>query len=270
MSKFVEQQTKIKSITQEEAVAKLVNVVELETETNQKIEELKVDALKEPKISRSPMQKTDKTSAKFVLNPVVKSALGMDREERQEIERQVQMRLAVLAEEGRKKGYKEGHAQGLEEGKKQAFEKFRVESEDVRKRLEDFLDSCNMAKWRIFEENERFLIELIFQIAKKVLLTDLKKDSEYLVRLTKELIEKVNARDHISIRIHPQEAARIEYLDKELHQKLPELKNIQIETSDRIPEGGCEVETLWSHITAHLEEQLVEIHKTLTTDQATG
>jgi flagellar assembly protein FliH len=130
-------------------------------------------------------------------------------------------------------------------------------------RLSSLMAELDHLKKDLYSANESFLIGLIFQISKQVLLRELSTDREYVKRLTAHVVEKIGAKDHVRIKINPQDGGLLEQLKEHLKVQIPDLKNVQIEVSEEILSGGCKVETDLSRLNASVETQLSAIEKAL-------
>lgn len=217
-----------------------------------------------------PLSPTDKERAnrnqkdkRFSLNPLLREPLSIEEEERRVIEEKVRARIAAVSEDARVKAREEGYQDGLAKGHQEAFQKFAAESVERTRAFDSMLQLAETAKVEIFRANERVLMEIIFRIAKTVALKELATDREYIVRLARELIERVGVRENIRIRIHPDDAATAEILKPGLEAHLGTLKNVTIEASPQVKRGGCMVETDWNAIDASLETQFHGLHDAL-------
>lgn len=206
--------------------------------------------------------KTRKDS-RFSLNPLLRDPLSVEEEERRAIEERVRARVSAVAEESKAKAAEQGYQDGLKKGHEEAYKKFQQEGAQRLEAFEKFLRDCETAKQEIYKANEKFLIDLIYQISKMVLLKELKTDREYLQRLAVELIEKVGVRENIRIQISPEDFESAGMLKEGLEKNLGALKNLNIESSNQIALGGCKVDTEWNAIDASIETQLKGIHDSL-------
>lgn len=201
--------------------------------------------------------------ARFKLNPLLKEPLAIEDEERRVIEEKVRARVAAIADEAREQAAAKGYQDGLKRGHQEAFQKFQTECAAHLTRIEALIQSFENARKDIFQANEHALIELIYQTARAVLLRELKSDREYVLRLAKELVERVGTRENIRIRIHPQDRESIEMLKSGLSESFGTLQNVMIEVSEQVRQGGCVVESEWNAINASVETQLRKIHAAL-------
>ena len=200
---------------------------------------------------------------RFTLNPLLRDPLSIEQEERRLIGEKVRAQVEVLALDAKIEASAEGYQEGLEKGFKEAHEKVLAEGRVDLARFSELILSFENLKGEIFAANERFLIELIFRISKMLFLKELPVDTGYLLRLAKDLISRVGAKDHITLKISPDDSKLIDQLKEGLLQSLGPLSNLNIETSSDLKLGGCLLETEWNAIDAKVETQLDGLYRAL-------
>src|SRR6185369_5596160 len=117
--------------------------------------------------------------------------LSVEEEERRAIEEKVRARVSSMSDEVKEKAHTTGYQEGLKKGYEEAFRRFQQEGAERLARFEKLLNESENAKQEIFRANERYLLELIFRIARTVLLREAKTDKELVMRLARELIDRV-------------------------------------------------------------------------------
>lgn len=222
----------------------------------------KLDSLSSPVASSGDCAGSRK-EARFNFHELVKAPLSIEEEERRVIEDRVRERVAVIEQDARNKASELGYQEGLKRGYEDAIANLRAESGHRMEQLESMLNELDQAKEEIFRANERFLMEMIFRIARMILLRELSTDQEYLLRLSRSLIERVGVRENITIRIHPDQKETIGMLRDGLEKAMGALKNLNVETSTRVRSGGCILETEWNAIDASIDNQLTGIYEAL-------
>jgi flagellar biosynthesis/type III secretory pathway protein FliH len=200
---------------------------------------------------------------RFNLSPLLRGPLSVEEEEKRALDERVRSRVAALAKEARDQARTDGYTEGLQKGYQEAFDKFRQEGVERLSKLDELLTGFEAAKVDVFRANERFLLELIFRISRMVLLKELSADKNYLLRLIRELIDRVGVRENITIRINPEELKTLSMLEKDIADNIGTLKNISIEGSKQVATSGCIVETEWNAIDATVETQLKGIYEAL-------
>ncbi len=208
-------------------------------------------------------KKTNVKDARFSLNSLLREPLSVDQEEARVIEERVQGRVRAVAEEAKQAAAAVGYRDGLAKGHEEAFLKFQQDAKDRLAMFDLLLKESEQAKQDIFKANERFLVELVYRIAKMVLLRELKTDRGYIQRLAEEVIERLGVRENIKLRINPRDAETIGSLKEDLEKSLGALQNLSVEISNQVPAGGCHVETQFNAIEANIDQILHGIGESL-------
>ncbi len=234
-------------------------------ESNQKL-----SSYQEIKKTYGPLAATDPDkksmaagNSKFALNEASRQRLHVDQEEQKKIDEKVKNRVFEMAsqaqETAKKSGYQDGLKSGYDEGMKKAREEFKAHVT----KLDRFLEACEGAKTEIIKANERLILESIFQICRMVLQKEIKQDPEYLMRLCRTLIEKLDSRENIRVQVNQADLESMSKLREYLEKTLGEMKNVNIEASTLVQAGGIVVDAQWGAIEANLEGQLKGIHDAL-------
>lgn len=212
---------------------------------------------------RRSVQQKDK---RFSLHELVRGPLSVEEEERRAIEERVNARVSAVQEEAKAKAFDVGYQDGLKKGYEEAYRQFQQEGAARLQKLDAFLSEAESAKTEIFRANERFLMELVYRIGRMITLRELSTDREYVLRLARELIERVGVRDNITLRVHPGEKETIGMLKEGLEKAIVGMKNLEIEASSQVNQGGCILETEWNAIDASVQTQLDAIYQSLIGD----
>lgn len=214
---------------------------------------------------------TDKDSnSHFKLNSTSKQLLGVEAEELSHIEDRVKTEVEARFEALKSQAYEEGFKKGEQDGAEKAQQEMRAQFEPVLQQVNALLSSFDQAREEIYNANERVMIQLVYDVAKEVLLRELKTDQDYVKRLSAAVIEKIGAKDSIRIRVNRQDYANLEQIRDFLKTQFADLKNIQIDPADDLELGGCKVETDLSQINAAVENQLHAIEASLSGTPAGG
>ena len=161
-------------------------------------------------------------------------------------------------EEGLKQGFAQGHQEGLEAGKQEGHQKYLIDMRGNINKIQELTTAYEAAKSEIYSANERVLVQIAFQVAKKVILKELSTDEQHIQRTVKDIVDRLGVKESIRIKVSPKDLYRLEIIKKELTDHFVTLKNITVEASDRV-QSGCVVETEFNVIDAQIESQLNEI-----------
>jgi flagellar assembly protein FliH len=205
----------------------------------------------------------DSKNPAFNLHPASKRSLGVEKQEKGRVEELVQAEVEERLEKLRRAAYSEGFEAGRAEGAAKAEGEHREALRPMLERFTRLLQEFDDIKKELYHANESFLIQLVFQISKQVILKDLAIDRDYVKRITASIVEKLGAKDNIRIKVSKVDAENIETIKEHLKAQIPDLRNLQIEGSDELQAGGCKVETDLSRINASVENQLAAIEKSL-------
>ncbi len=267
MTKFIRPDTKIT----EEAKPGEKRILKLDTQSQPTVQEFALPKIRklgdgDYSVTRSkfgPLAATDperldvnRKDARFSLNSLVKEPLSIATEELRVIETKVAERVSAIEDEARQRAMEFGFEEGRKQGYQEAFQRFELECKARIETFNQFLTAFEGAKTEVFRANEEFLVSLVFRIARMVILKELSTDREYVVRLAKDIIERVGLRENIRIGISAAESLTLEQMKEMLEKQLGELKNLHIEVSPKVKMGGCMVETEFNAIDAMVETQL--------------
>jgi flagellar assembly protein FliH len=204
-----------------------------------------------------------KEGGSFNLHPASKKFLGVEKQEKDHVEEIVRAEVEARVNEIREVAYREGLEMGRKEGFTSAENEYLENVRPAQEAFSKILSEFDSIKKDLYVANEAFLVQLVFQVARQVLLKELGADREYVKRLLVHVIEKLGAKDHIRIKISKQDSENIEGIKEFLKAQIPDLRNIQIEGTDELALGGCKVETDLSRINASIENQLGSLERSL-------
>jgi flagellar assembly protein FliH len=205
----------------------------------------------------------DSKNPAFNLHPASKRSLGVEKQEKSRVEELVQSEVEDRLAKLRNSAYSEGFEAGRLEGAAKAEGEHREALQPMVEHFNKLLSEFDEIKKELYHANEAFLIQLVFQISKQVLLKELSTDRDYVKRITAAIVEKLGAKDNIRIKISKVDAENLDSIKEHLKSEIPDLRNLQLEASDELVAGGCKVETDLSRINASVETQLAAIEKSL-------
>ena len=200
---------------------------------------------------------------RFSVHPIVKQASKISQIDEEEVQTKVQQEMERVQEKAYAEGFEQGKKEGYEQGKQEGYEEIRPQAQDKLNNIETLMHSFEKARNEIFHENEHFLIHMVFLIAKKLALKEIEADEHYVTRLSKELIERIGLKENLKIQVNPNDINDLQAFEENLINSLEDYKNIQVETSENMTQGGCRVTSDWSTIESNLEHQLEQLRESL-------
>jgi len=241
-------------ITSDPDASKQVRVLNQGDGAVYQVKEYEAEAIKTT--SKTPPELRD--SKAFRLNHLQGQLRQEQEKEQKAIEDEIQKALAAAKEEGLKQGFAQGHAEGIEAGKQEGLQKYLIDMRGNVAKITQLVQGFEGVKGEIYAANERILIQIAHHIAKKIVLRELSTDQEFIQRTVKDIIDRMGIKDGVRIKVAPKDLFRLENLKKELVETFTTLKNVSIESSDKV-QSGCIVETEFNVIDAQLETQFAEI-----------
>ncbi len=157
------------------------------------------------------------------------------------------------------KGVKEGLAKGLEEGRQE----YADHAQDMQQRVNDLLQATEAATGHYFTRIEERLVDFAMTIARKVVGEAAESHRDIAVELAKKAIEQATERSKIRLIVNPADLEALKEHRVDLQSVATGIKQVEIETSDRVHPGGVILESEGGSIDATIQTMLEEVHKAL-------
>lgn len=270
------------NISEDDGFNKSPRVVKTSQPVERRVQDFRMSDLKQA--SSAPAQKaftgtpsssparphaTDsRRDQRFMMSELARNALSITQEQENLIEERVTQKLQELSDQTHQVAFAQGHAEGLKKGHEEGLVEFQSESTKRLEQLDALIASMEGAKGELFESNREFLMNVVYRVSKAILLKEIAADKDYLLRLSRELVERSGLRENLTLKIHPSDAESVDMLRQGLVQSFSSLRNLSIELSEHVSAGGCILETEWGAVDASLETQLSQVLSTL--DAAKG
>ena len=164
-------------------------------------------------------------------------------------------KVAEITEDARQKG----HQIGYEEGQI-AIKRDLVEQID---NLDNFARCEFDIKKRIIKSAHNDIVNLVVTIADKVCQKKLKIDREILYNITKQSINELKDKEHVTIIVNPNMAKKIYAISETLQKDILSLQSIKIVEDSSVSEDGTIVESISSRIDNRISSQIDEIAQKL-------
>jgi len=203
--------------------------------------------------------------ARFRLNSLQREPLAVDQEEKRVIEELVQERVRETEVQIRETARDQGYQEGFERGHAEAEAQVRSEGAALLDRLSLFVQACEGAKEQIARAQEKLMVEMILRMGRAVLLRELATDKDHVLRLAREMIASTDLREHLRLKVAASDIEDADRISTELSKSFPELKNLRIEASPLVQQGGAILESQWSTADAAVETQIQRIFSAVLT-----
>ncbi len=160
----------------------------------------------------------------------------------------------------------ESYQRGLQDGKSLAergllnvFKSLRTAAEDLQTLRE-----------KVLRDSEDDLLDLTMAITRKIIGREVTQDRQVVIRLIRTVIQNLNERDELLIRVHPDDHSLLVTSQNDaLKSELGAVKFV-LKSDPTIEIGSCQVETEWGTVDAGFEAQMEEIYRRLQEERTTG
>ncbi|GAB4016615.1 MAG: hypothetical protein Fur0010_16500 [Bdellovibrio sp.] len=197
----------------------------------------------------------------FTISPIVRQHRGMDDQEVEEYEKrvldEVEKRLSKIEEQAFAKGYEDGKAKGMEE----IFNQTRAETEAKLEHLSEIINQVMLYKANLLENEKHEVYRMIKNLAKWIILRELKDDGEYAKRLLEKLILELQTKTNLLIKVNKHYFEQMPEVLEHIEKKLGLLKNVRVEIGYDIEGPGMIVESENGIINGDLAQQFINLDK---------
>lgn len=200
---------------------------------------------------------------KFRINRVVASASGIETYENQSLSDRVETEALERLKQMQEEAYAQAYDLGREEGVERAYSEFSAAIIEKVKKLDETIVALEGLRIGLVKRNEAALIELVYQIAKKIILDEIERKPEVVAQVINLAVAESGAEQDITIQLAPTDLKFIEDAKDRYKEEWSLPKNTKFEAVEKILPGGCVVATNYGIIDASVEKRLERIWSTL-------
>lgn len=208
--------------------------------------------------------------SRFKVHGLISDQLGLlDRQAKRNekiIEKEIEDRWILTKE----KAEVEGYTEGLNSGKLEAYNAEKPRIDERLSLLDALLTDLASQRELIFRHNEKFLMDLLAQLLRVIVLKEIELDQDYLRRLTLHLLEQVNSTDEIRIVVSEADFENVRDLHSAIKKEMPEYKNLNFDSDPRVVRSSCRVETNSVVVDGSVEEQIRNAMTVLKREEKAG
>ena len=111
---------------------------------------------------------------------------------------------------------------------------------------------------------EVHIIKLIYQIAKRIALKEIKEDPDAIIPVIRKVVDEAQTDETVVIHVSEIDLEIIEKIRKRNHESTEFLKRIRLEPSERVSPGGCWLESNFGTIDATIEKRVEKAWELIT------
>lgn len=191
----------------------------------------------------------------FNMNQAIRVQTGINAIEERSYESKIEEIVLDRLKSIQESAYSEAFSLGQEEGKQEAFSSIRQEMTEKLIEIDNLIIGINKIKLELLNQNEAYIIKLIYHFASKLAHFELKSDHNTIVNLLRETVSLSQGDENVVVRVAPDQFEFIESLKKHTERDFEFLKKIRFESDEKVSTGGCIVETNYGQVDAQLEQR---------------
>lgn len=144
-------------------------------------------------------------------------------------------------------------------------EEFEEKLNDVVKKVSgnffESLDELSLLKRNIYENSEKKLLELVFQILEKIIGNEVRTNPDIVVDMLRKGFERIKNTDQCEIRINPDDFKILADNKIKIDDIVKSGVEIKFIKSDKVERGGCVIKTAMGDVIAEPLKQLETVKK---------
>lgn len=159
---------------------------------------------------------------------------------------------------------KEAHEKGRLQGMREGREQHKMDVSQQLQAVETLLGELAALKANILENAEEQMLNLVFDVAGKVIHMEVSINRDVVLSVLKAGIKNIVDRENMKIRLHPQDYQYMMEIRPDFLRNFDGLKNVVFEADASLVRGGAIIESMFGEVDARLDHQYNEIKTHLT------
>ena len=207
--------------------------------------------------------KRKKHGSDFVLSDVLREVTGVEEIEKQSEERLIESKALELVAKIQKQAFDEGYVLGKEEGYQAAFEKRTTEINRGLEDLSQVAGQIHNLKPELILQNEVHLMKLIYEIAEKVIYSEIERNPGLIIEVIKKSVQIAQTEENVTVIVAQESIDFLEKYKTDHPDQYEFFNKIKFISSENVKPGGCIVETNYGAIDAQIEQRLGQVWSSL-------
>jgi len=173
---------------------------------------------------------------------------------------------SFVSDEDLQRYQEESYQRGLQDGKNLA-ERGLIH---VFKGLRTATEELQTLREKALRDSEDDLLALTMAVARKVVGREVAEDRHIVLQLIRTVLQDLNGRDELLIRVHPDDHALLITNQNEALKKELGSITFTLKADPTVELGSCQIETEWGTVDASFETQMEEIYRRLREERTAG
>lgn len=209
------------------------------------------------------LNEDNRKKSDFVLSELIAKQTGVANVESQAHKDLVEQEVLEKLKEVQEGAYQEAFSLGKEEGSKSAFEAVKEELDRKVSEFSQIIEELKALRSQVLKTQEKELIELVFQVGKKIALKDLSEDSTVIKNLLESILTEYEKEDEIKLYLSPSDT---KFLNEQIESgnfKFGDLSKLKVIEEQSMTNGGCRVQTQFGSIDSQVEQRVENLWSSL-------
>lgn len=164
-------------------------------------------------------------------------------------------RVKEIEKGAEERGYRAGHDKGREHGEREVTSLMIV--------LKKTVDSLQKSRSEFFAKSEKEMVDLVTLISSEIIQAEIKQNPEIIAGVLRKAVSAIHSKQAIKINVNPADLEIAMSLAEELIKETEAVMDVKFTADEKIPQGGCIVETNIGTLDATVENRLLMLHKGL-------
>ncbi|HYE84024.1 MAG TPA: FliH/SctL family protein [Clostridia bacterium] len=190
--------------------------------------------------------------AKQMYLKIIKEANSEARAVAEAAEKEAQLLRSEAMEEGQRQGYEAGYLEG------------RRDAQSVIDEASEIRELIDSRRDEIYREAEEEIVQLVLDIAKKVIGDELTQNKEAILSLINQALQKCAFKKKLILKVSPQDSDLIIENKDRICMMAEGISDIDIVPDLSLAQGSCIIETSSGEINSGIDVQIREIEKIFT------
>lgn len=195
----------------------------------------------------------------FKIDRIVSMTTGIAELEKVSLSERVEVEALERLKSMQEEAYRQGYDLGRDEGQESAYQEKSDELAQRLHRLDGIMSSLENLKSELVKQNEASIVTLIYQIANKIAMAEIKQNPELVLPVLQQAAVGSQDEEQIVIRISQTDLEFIENTKARLGQEFEFVKRAKLEANEDVRQGGCVIVTNFGQVDATIEKRLEKV-----------
>ncbi len=219
------------------------------------------DAEKGPVLSYEEIKEKDF----FEVASIVGKYRNIKSQEREELEKKIYSELQGRLGEIEKAAFDKGYSEGFKQGNSDIQNKLDIEVEQQIGKVTDLVNEVLSSRTQLLSDRVRDSYKLLNNIARWIIMRELKDDGQYIQTLLQKLLLNMEAKNDVVVYVSEQKFSQLEEALESVQNNIGKLKNVRIVKKPELEnDAGLIIECENGTVDGSVETQMQNIDRIFT------